>query len=374
MNRGITLFGASLLLSSGVLAAQTTSRQAAAKPAANQAPKFEVDPMWPKPLANRWILGSSTGVAVDARDHVYMVHMTDTFTPRTEIGLATNPPTGECCAPAPNVLEYDAAGNLVNHWGGPGAGYDWPAQNTGLAVDDSGNVWIGGAGGQDSRILKFSRDGKFIAQFGKAPAVAAAAPPAGGAGRGPDTAYAGVSPGRGAAGRGAAGGRGGRGGRGGGPPPLPANSTSMDSFGGAGGLLVRHKGQRSLRRRRRPQSSRGRDRHDDGRDQALLGRVRQAAERRRLGEVRARRPGAEAVRQPGALRQALERRPRLRVRHAERSHPGVQEGRIVREGESHRTEHSRRRFRVGRRVLARPEAAIPLRRRRLEHEGPHPRP
>ncbi len=177
MNRGITLFGASLLLSSGVLAAQTTSRQAAAKPAANQAPKFEVDPMWPKPLANRWILGSSTGVAVDARDHVYMVHMTDTFTPRTEIGLATNPPTGECCAPAPNVLEYDAAGNLVNHWGGPGAGYDWPAQNTGLAVDDSGNVWIGGAGGQDSRILKFSRDGKFIAQFGKAPAVAAAALP-----------------------------------------------------------------------------------------------------------------------------------------------------------------------------------------------------
>lgn len=231
MNRGITLFGASLLVFGGALAAQTPATKGAPKAAASQAPKFEVDPMWPKPLANRWILGSSVGVAVDSRDHVFMVHMTDTFTPRTEIGLATDPPTGECCAPAPNVLEYDAAGTLVNHWGGPGTGYDWPAQNTGLAVDDSGNVWIGGAGGQDSRILKFSRDGKFIAEFGKAPAVAVApSAPA----RGPDTAYAGVSPGRGAAGRG--GGRGGRGGGRGGPPPLPANSSSTDSFGGPAGF------------------------------------------------------------------------------------------------------------------------------------------
>jgi NHL repeat len=236
MNRGITLVGASLLLSGGLgaIAAQAPARRTAAKTAAKQAPKFEVDPMWPKPLANRWILGSSTGVAVDSRDHVFMVHMTDTFTPRTEIGLATDPPTGECCAPAPNVLEYDAAGNLVSHWGGPGTGYTWPAQNTGLALDDSGNVWIGGAGGQDSRILKFSRDGKFIAEFGKAPTVAAAPTPA--PARGADTAYAGVSPGRGAGRAGGGGGRGGRGGRGGGPPPLPANSNSTDSFGGPAGF------------------------------------------------------------------------------------------------------------------------------------------
>jgi len=232
MNRGITLFGALLLLYGGALAAQKPSGKGASprKTGASQAPKFEVDPMWPKPLPNRWILGSSVGVAVDSRDHVYMVHMTDTFTPRTEIGLATDPPTGECCAPAPNVLEYDATGALVNHWGGPATGYDWPAQNTGLAVDDGGDVWIGGAGGRDSRILKFSRDGKFIAEFGTAPTVAAApSAPA----RGPDTAYAGVSPARGA-GRG--GGRGGRGGGRGGPPPLPANSNSMDSFGGPAGF------------------------------------------------------------------------------------------------------------------------------------------
>ena len=28
-------------------------------------PKAEVDPLWPKPLPNHWILGSITGVAVD---------------------------------------------------------------------------------------------------------------------------------------------------------------------------------------------------------------------------------------------------------------------------------------------------------------------
>ena len=219
MRRRNLLLGGVLLLPASIIAS--------AQRAPVRAPRFEVDPLWPQPMPNRWILGSTVGVAVDARDHVFVVHLTDSFTPRTEIGLATNPPTGECCAPAPNVLEYDPAGALVGHWGGPGQGYEWPEMNSGLAIDDSGNVWIGGSGGADSRILKFSHDGKFIAQFGKGGATVAAAP----SGRGADTAYAGVSPGRG--GRG--GGRGGRGGRVS-TPALPANSQSMDSFGGPAGF------------------------------------------------------------------------------------------------------------------------------------------
>jgi hypothetical protein len=189
----------------------------------SNAPRFEVDLMWPKPMPNRWILGSSTGVAVDTHDHVWVVNLTDSFNARTEMGSATNPPTGECCTPAPNVLEYDAAGELVGHWGGPGEGYNWPDQNAAIGIDGAGNVWIGAQGGHDTRILKFSHDGKFIAQFGQAVAAPAAR---GGAG-GPDTAYQGVSR--------AAAGRGGRGGR---PviPPLPANSNGMDSFGGASGF------------------------------------------------------------------------------------------------------------------------------------------
>ncbi|HEX3868619.1 MAG TPA: hypothetical protein VHV78_17780 [Gemmatimonadaceae bacterium] len=194
------------------------------------APIFQVDPLWPKPMGNEWILGSVTGVAVDAQDHVFIVNLTDSFTPRTEIGSGTNPPTGECCTPAPNVVEYDASGAMVGHWGGPGQGYDWPEQNGGIGVDPSGNVWIGGTGAVDTRILKFSHDGKFIAEFGKAGVVASAGRR--GAGAAPDTAYGGVSPGRGAA-RGG----GGRGGRGrGAAPSVPANSTSMDSFGGAAGF------------------------------------------------------------------------------------------------------------------------------------------
>jgi hypothetical protein len=165
---------------------------------------------------------------VDSRDHIWVVNLTDSFNARTESGSGTNPTTGECCTPAPNVLEYDASGELVSHFGGPGEGYNWPEQNAAIGVDDAGNVWIGGQGGQDTRILKFSRDGKFIAQFGQAGGAAAGR---GGAGAGPDTAYQGVS-------RAAAGAAGRGGGRGGRPviPPLPANSNSMDAFGGAAGF------------------------------------------------------------------------------------------------------------------------------------------
>lgn len=129
------------------------------------APRFEVDPLWPKPLPNHWILGSAIGVGVDSRDHVFIVHRGN-GEPRTEMGAADNPPTGECCKPAPPVLEFDPDGNLINSWGGPGAGYVWPSSNHGLTIDPKDNVWIGGNGDGDSHILKFSRDGKFLQQFG----------------------------------------------------------------------------------------------------------------------------------------------------------------------------------------------------------------
>ena len=169
------------------------------------APTYEVDPLWPKPLPNHWLLGSVTGVAVDAQDHIWVVHRGyDSFTARTEIGAATNPKTSDdCCVPAPPVLEFDAAGNLVGHWGGPfdtaqgrpGEKYDWPVSPGGIAVDAQ-SVWItaagppqipgtGGAnagrgrGGaastppkpDDAHVLKFSRKGEFQLQIGKAGAT-----------------------------------------------------------------------------------------------------------------------------------------------------------------------------------------------------------
>ena len=111
-------------------------------------PKFDVDRLWPKPLGNSWILGSVTGLAVDAQDHIWIVHRgLDSLTSRTEAGLALTPPGSElCCKPAPAVLEFDPAGTLVSNWGGPGPGFDWPVSPGGLAIDDKGNVWITAAG------------------------------------------------------------------------------------------------------------------------------------------------------------------------------------------------------------------------------------
>jgi DNA-binding beta-propeller fold protein YncE len=132
-----------------------------------QAPMFEVDPLWPKPLPNHWLLGSTIGVFVDPQDHVWIIHRSSATLNNNERGAEITPPTGECCAGAPPVLEFDAAGNLLRHWGGPGQGYEWPQSNHGITIDHKGNVWIGGNGAGDSHILKFTQEGKFLAQYGR---------------------------------------------------------------------------------------------------------------------------------------------------------------------------------------------------------------
>lgn len=157
-------------LVAGLGVAQAALDRAAAAQAKDTvvAPYFEVDPLWPKPLPNHWLLGMAIGVTVDERDHVWIVHRgAATLNPRTEAGADANPPIGECCRAAPPVLEFDPDGNLVASWGGPGPGYDWPESNHGITIDHKGSLWIGGNGQNDSHVLKFSRDGKFLAQFGK---------------------------------------------------------------------------------------------------------------------------------------------------------------------------------------------------------------
>ncbi len=130
------------------------------------APRFEVDPMWPKPLPNHWILGMTIGVGVDAQDHVYIIHRGAATLGAKEMYAMANPPASECCVAAPPILEFDAAGNLVKGWGGPGQGFEWPESNHGITPDSKGNLWIGGNGANDGHILKFTREGKFVKQFG----------------------------------------------------------------------------------------------------------------------------------------------------------------------------------------------------------------
>ncbi len=49
-------------------------RKSVVEAATVQAPRFEVDPLWPKPLPNHWVIGSVIGVGVDANDHVWIIH------------------------------------------------------------------------------------------------------------------------------------------------------------------------------------------------------------------------------------------------------------------------------------------------------------
>ena len=126
---------------------------------------FEVDPFWPKPLPNHWILGAAVGVWVDAQDHVWMVHR----------GEQPGHPQGsgnetalqrDVLRDRAGVLEFDQAGNLLRHWG-PGPNDPWMDQEHGIHIDHKNNVWLGGGGGGDAQILKYTMDGKFVMQVGK---------------------------------------------------------------------------------------------------------------------------------------------------------------------------------------------------------------
>jgi len=189
--------GISFLAVLGVMGAGSylLEKQSVVQAATTTAPKFEVDPLWPKPLPNHWLMGQTIGVSVDAQDHIWIIHRAGSLE-AGELHASTTPKIAQCCAAAPPVLEFDQAGNLLRHWGGKGNGYDWPDSNHGITIDYKGNVWIGGngrgpasgrgalngqdeelatgrgAGGKvdsfaDNQVLKFTQDGKFLMQIGK---------------------------------------------------------------------------------------------------------------------------------------------------------------------------------------------------------------
>jgi len=177
-------------------------KPAVVEAAGEQAPKFEVDPFWPKPLPNGWVLGQTIGLAVDAQDNVWIVHRPGSLEAKESYLTRKD---ADCCTAAPDVLAFDTNGNVIQHWG-KSEGHDWPTSNHGITVDSKGNIWMGANGaGQpgpapgsaaqfappppaaprpvsdypgsglpgvttyhDSFILKFSKTGQYLGQIGKA--------------------------------------------------------------------------------------------------------------------------------------------------------------------------------------------------------------
>jgi DNA-binding beta-propeller fold protein YncE len=130
---------------------QTASAQGGG--AVTQIPKFRAEESWPK-LPGKWVMAIVSSTSIDEQDHLWVLQRPNTLS-------AEEKPKA-----APPVLEFDAQGNFVQAWGGPGAGYDWPETEHGIYVDPKGFVWIGG-NGNDDQILKFTKAGKFVMQIGK---------------------------------------------------------------------------------------------------------------------------------------------------------------------------------------------------------------
>jgi DNA-binding beta-propeller fold protein YncE len=144
----------------------------------NEIPVFQYDPTWPKQLPNNWILGNIGAMAVDGRDHIWVIQR-----PGSTTGLSErygSDGLGECCFPAPPVMEFDTAGNLLQAWGpihddkgkllgkqtwGPHPEIDWPLSEHGIYVDPKDNVWVD-SNTAPSQVLKFTRDGKFLMRLG----------------------------------------------------------------------------------------------------------------------------------------------------------------------------------------------------------------
>ena len=158
-----------LVVSMSVSTAATSASQALVTP------EYALDTSWPKlPLPNKWALGLINGIFVDAHNHLWLYHSPE-LVPGYARGAAANPPSAKCCVPAPAVIEFDEQGNVVRSWDvASGHGYDAPSSGHGLYIDYKGNVWLGGSqtrkgadGSEpDGMFLKFSPDGKFLAQIG----------------------------------------------------------------------------------------------------------------------------------------------------------------------------------------------------------------
>lgn len=175
-----------LLVASGGGQTATVAAQHTAS-APDEIPTFQYDPTWPRPLPNLWNTGNIGGISIDSKDHIWIVQRpASTGQWGENYGLTGE---GECCFPAPPIMEFDQAGNLLQAWGPihdkrggliskqvwspiPSGGNrldpgdpEWPLSEHGIFVDDA-SVYVGG-NSTPSQILKFNRNGGYVRRFGE---------------------------------------------------------------------------------------------------------------------------------------------------------------------------------------------------------------
>src|SRR3974390_1183167 len=101
---------------------------ATAPPAYSQnAPVYQVDPYWPKPLPNKWSMQQIVDIYVDKEDHVWVLNRASDARP-DELVASTTPPRTECCVVGPEVVEFDTDGSVLRAWGGKGYAPGWPGR------------------------------------------------------------------------------------------------------------------------------------------------------------------------------------------------------------------------------------------------------
>jgi DNA-binding beta-propeller fold protein YncE len=117
---------------------------------AQEAPKYAVDPTWPKALPKDWITGQLGGVCTAEQDHIYVVNRRNITDEEKETSIS-----------APSIIKFDQAGNVVGSWGD-----DKTVPNSihGCVIDKDNNVYV--AGNSDGIIQKYSPDGKLLLQIG----------------------------------------------------------------------------------------------------------------------------------------------------------------------------------------------------------------
>ena len=118
--------------------------------AAQDAPRFEVDPTWPKPLPKGWITGQLGGSCVDSHDHIAVVDRRNITEEEHETSMQ-----------APPILFFDMEGYLVDSFGDPER---VPDSIHGCVFDTDDNIYVGG--NDDGIIQKYSHDGELLLQIG----------------------------------------------------------------------------------------------------------------------------------------------------------------------------------------------------------------